>query len=54
VRSEAGLWKLPIAAAEFNSLYQVQEGSHLSDGTKSSTGYFSHESGAKDTSGASM
>ncbi|WP_328536082.1 phytanoyl-CoA dioxygenase family protein [Streptomyces sp. NBC_00344] len=54
VRSEAGLWQLPIAAAEFNSLYQVQEGSHLSDGTRSSTGYFSHEAGAKDTSSASM
>ncbi|MFL4952092.1 phytanoyl-CoA dioxygenase family protein [Streptomyces sp. MMS24-I31] len=55
VRSEAGLWQLPIAAAEFNSLYQIQEGSHVSDGTKSSTGYFSHEDGTKDTvGGASM
>lgn len=54
VRSEAGLWQLPIAAAEFNSLYQVQEGSHVSDGMKSSTGYFSHEDGTKDTAGASM
>ncbi|GHJ40810.1 phytanoyl-CoA dioxygenase family protein [Streptomyces sp. TS71-3] len=54
VRSEAGLWRLPIAAAEFNSLYQVQEGSHVSDGTKSSTGYFSHEAGTEDTTGSSM
>jgi ectoine hydroxylase-related dioxygenase (phytanoyl-CoA dioxygenase family) len=53
VRSEAGLWRLPIAAAEFNSLYQVQEGSHVGDGTKSGTGYFSHEAG-KGTAGASM
>jgi ectoine hydroxylase-related dioxygenase (phytanoyl-CoA dioxygenase family) len=54
VRSEAGQWQLPIAAAEFNSLYQVQEGSHVSDGTKLSTGYFSHETGAKDTLSSSM
>lgn len=58
VRSEAGLWQLPIAAAEFNSLYQVQEGSHLSDGTKSSTGYFSHEAeaeaDAQDAAGSAM
>ncbi|MFC9224045.1 phytanoyl-CoA dioxygenase family protein [Streptomyces hygroscopicus] len=54
VRSEAGLWQLPIAEAEFNSLYQVQEGSHVGDGTKSSTGYFSHEGDANDASGASM
>ena len=54
VRSEAGMWQLPIAAAEFNSLYQVQEGSHVTDGTKSSTGYFAHEPGANGTAGASM
>lgn len=54
VRSEAGVWRLPIAEAEFNSLYQIQEGSHVSDGTKSSTGYFAHESAAKGASGASM
>jgi phytanoyl-CoA hydroxylase len=54
VRSESGEWQLPIAAAEFNSLYQVQEGSHLNDGTKSSTGYYSHEADAKKTPGASM
>jgi ectoine hydroxylase-related dioxygenase (phytanoyl-CoA dioxygenase family) len=54
VRSEAGLWRLPIAEAEFNSLYQVQEGSHVSDGTKSSTGYFSREAAAKNAPGASM
>jgi phytanoyl-CoA hydroxylase len=47
VRSEAGVWRLPIAEAEFNSLYQVQEGSHVSDGSKSSTGYFAHEAGPK-------
>ena len=46
VRSEAGRWRLPIAEAEFNSLYQIQEGSHVSDGTKTSTGYFSHETAA--------
>lgn len=50
VRSEAGRWRLPIAAAEFNSLYQVQEGSHVSDGTKSSTGYFAHEASRKEAS----
>ena len=54
VRSETGRWQLPIAAAEFNSLYQVQEGSHVTDGTKASTGYFSHEVGAKDTLSSSM
>ncbi|MEU6347356.1 phytanoyl-CoA dioxygenase family protein [Streptomyces sp. NPDC046977] len=54
VRSEAGVWQLPIAAAEFNSLYQIQEGSHVSDGTKSPTGYFSHEHGTKGTAGSSM
>lgn len=37
VRSEAGAWQLPIAEAEFNSLYQVQEGSHVNDGTESSS-----------------
>jgi ectoine hydroxylase-related dioxygenase (phytanoyl-CoA dioxygenase family) len=54
VRSEAGMWRLPIAQAEFNSLYQVQEGSHVGSGTKLSTGYFSHESGSREASGASM
>ncbi|WP_327370954.1 phytanoyl-CoA dioxygenase family protein [Streptomyces sp. NBC_01217] len=54
VRSEAGQWRLPIAAAEFNSLYQVQEGSHVGDGTKSSTGYFSHEADPKGAVAASM
>ncbi|GAA0927031.1 phytanoyl-CoA dioxygenase family protein [Virgisporangium aurantiacum] len=43
-RCESGHWRLPIAEAEFNSLYEVQEGAHLrSGGHKSSTGYFSHE-----------
>ncbi|MEV4611541.1 phytanoyl-CoA dioxygenase family protein [Kitasatospora sp. NPDC049258] len=51
VRSEAGVWRLPIAQAEFNSLYQIQEGSHVADGAKSSTGYFSHEAGAEDATG---
>lgn len=46
VRSEAGVWRLPLAEAEFNSLYQVQEGSHVGDGSKSSTGYFAHETPA--------
>ncbi|MFD8734256.1 phytanoyl-CoA dioxygenase family protein [Streptomyces sp. NPDC059618] len=54
VRSEAGQWRLPIAEAEFNSLYQVQEGSHVSDGTKLSTGYFSHEYDTKDTAATTM
>ncbi|MFJ4960905.1 Phytanoyl-CoA dioxygenase (PhyH) [Streptomyces sp. ADI96-02] len=44
-RCEEGVWQLPLAAAEFNSLYQIQEGSHL-DAKKSSTGYFSHETKA--------
>ncbi|MBO0655679.1 phytanoyl-CoA dioxygenase family protein [Streptomyces triculaminicus] len=42
-RSEGGEWRLPIAAAEFNSLYEIQEGSHVKGGRKSSTGYFAHE-----------
>ncbi|MFE1172486.1 phytanoyl-CoA dioxygenase family protein [Streptomyces sp. NPDC058773] len=42
-RCEGGAWPLPIAAAEFNSLYQIQEGAHLKDGGKASTGYFAHE-----------
>lgn len=42
-RCDSGQWRLPIAAAEFNSLYEVQEGSHLEGGRKSSTGYFAHE-----------
>lgn len=41
-RCDSGVWNLPIAAAEFNSLFQIQEGAHL-DGSKTSTGYFSHE-----------
>ncbi|MGP3925978.1 phytanoyl-CoA dioxygenase family protein [Streptomyces sp. 8N616] len=41
-RCESGVWRLPLAAAEFNSLYEIQEGSHL-DADKTSTGYFSHE-----------
>ncbi len=41
-RCEGGVWRLPIAAAEFNSLFQIQEKGHL-DGNKTSTGYFSHE-----------
>jgi phytanoyl-CoA hydroxylase len=44
-RCDGGQWRLPIAAAEFNSLYEIQEGAHLKNaGKKSSTGYFSHES----------
>ncbi|MFD4785663.1 phytanoyl-CoA dioxygenase family protein [Streptomyces sp. NPDC058459] len=54
VRSEAGQWRLPVAEAEFNSLYQVQEGSHVNDGVKSSTGYFAHEYDTKDAVGATM
>jgi len=54
VRSEAGSWRLPIAAAEFNSLYQIQEGSHVSNGAKSATGYFSHEADAETAASASM
>lgn len=42
-RTEGGVWRLPIAQAEFNSLYEIQEGSHLKSGSKKSTGYFSHE-----------
>ncbi|MEX2982463.1 hypothetical protein [Streptomyces sp. C36] len=41
-RSEGGGWRLPIAAAEFDSLYEIQEGSHVKGGRKSSTGYFAH------------
>ncbi|MBV1849574.1 phytanoyl-CoA dioxygenase family protein [Catellatospora tritici] len=51
VRCESAHWRLPIAAAEFNSLYQIQEGSHLTaSGRKSTTGYFSHEVPATDGS----
>lgn len=42
-RCEAGEWRLPLAAAEFNSLFEIQEGAHLKGGRKTSTGYFSHE-----------
>ncbi|MEU2793422.1 phytanoyl-CoA dioxygenase family protein [Streptomyces sp. NPDC007100] len=45
-RTEGGVWPLPVAAAEFNSLYEIQEGSHLS-GRKASTGYFAHETPAE-------
>ncbi|MFI1164453.1 phytanoyl-CoA dioxygenase family protein [Streptomyces sp. NPDC020801] len=46
-RSEGGVWRLPIAEAEFNSLYEIQEGSHVRSSGKSSTGYFSHEVGTE-------
>jgi hypothetical protein len=49
-RCDNGQWRLPLAAAEFNSLYEIQEGSHLRKGSKTSTGYFSHE-GAADSAG---
>ncbi|WP_079166691.1 phytanoyl-CoA dioxygenase family protein [Streptomyces oceani] len=42
-RCEGGVWQLPLAAAEFNSLYQIQEGSHLESDGKNKTGYFAHE-----------
>ncbi|MEU7134960.1 phytanoyl-CoA dioxygenase family protein [Streptomyces sp. NPDC046261] len=42
-RTEAGDWRLPLAAAEFNSLFEIQEGAHLRSGHKAATGYFSHE-----------
>ncbi|MEU8774470.1 phytanoyl-CoA dioxygenase family protein [Streptomyces sp. NPDC048606] len=42
-RSEGGTWRLPLAAAEFNSLFEIQEGAHLRSGRKATTGYFSHE-----------
>ncbi|WP_194915860.1 phytanoyl-CoA dioxygenase family protein [Catenulispora rubra] len=42
-RSEGGVWRLPIAEAEFNSLYEIQEGAHLTRSAKTRTGYFSHE-----------
>ncbi|MFE7527946.1 phytanoyl-CoA dioxygenase family protein [Kitasatospora sp. NPDC057542] len=42
-RSEGGTWRLPIAAAEFNSLFEIQEGAHLRADRKVATGYFSHE-----------
>lgn len=43
-RSDRGEWRLPIAEAEFNSLYEIQEGSHVGRSGKAGTGYFSHES----------
>jgi phytanoyl-CoA hydroxylase len=42
-RGEGGTWRLPIAEAEFNSLFEIQEGAHLGSTGKASTGYFSHE-----------
>jgi Phytanoyl-CoA dioxygenase (PhyH) len=49
-RCESGEWRLPIAEAEFNSLYEVQEGAHLKAGRRTSTGYFAHEVPAAATS----
>ncbi|MEW9513672.1 phytanoyl-CoA dioxygenase family protein [Streptomyces bacillaris] len=42
-RAEGGVWRLPIAAAEFNSLFEIQDGAHLTTGGKTSSGYFAHE-----------
>ncbi|GAA1982332.1 phytanoyl-CoA dioxygenase family protein [Catenulispora subtropica] len=43
-RTEGGTWRLPLAAAEFNSLFEIQEGAHLaSSGRKAATGYFAGE-----------
>ncbi|MFE4669822.1 phytanoyl-CoA dioxygenase family protein [Streptomyces sp. NPDC056716] len=42
-RTQPGTWQLPFAQAEFNSLYQIQEGSHTTQPTKTPTGYFTHE-----------
>ncbi|MEU3605965.1 phytanoyl-CoA dioxygenase family protein [Streptomyces sp. NPDC035033] len=44
-RAEAGEWRLPLAAAEFNSLFEIQDGAHLKAGGKTSSGYFAHETG---------
>lgn len=42
-RCEAGSWRLPLAEAEFNSLYEIQEGAHTEKYNKNKkTGYFSH------------
>lgn len=49
-RGEGGVWRLPIAAAEFNSLFEIQEGAHLKADRKATTGYFSHEAPADDES----
>jgi phytanoyl-CoA hydroxylase len=42
------VWRLPIAEAEFNSLFEIQEGSLVKSSGKSSTGYFSHEVDAEE------
>ena len=40
-RAEAGTWALPIAEAPYNSLYELQEGSHVeAGGARKKTGYF--------------
>lgn len=53
-RSEGGTWRLPLAAAEFNSLFEIQEGAHLGSGRKATTGYFSHEVESDEPAGATM
>ncbi|MEU8032211.1 phytanoyl-CoA dioxygenase family protein [Streptomyces sp. NPDC049099] len=53
-RSEAGTWRLPLAAAEFNSLFEIQEGAHLRSGRKVATGYFAHEAEPDSPAGATM
>jgi ectoine hydroxylase-related dioxygenase (phytanoyl-CoA dioxygenase family) len=39
-RMESQTWLLPIAQAKFNSLYEIQEGSHLKTGKQSQAGYY--------------
>jgi len=41
-RVEAGSWALPIAEKQFNSLYEIQEGSHLKKSQRTKSGYFGH------------
>jgi hypothetical protein len=39
-RCEAATWLMPHPEKIFNSLYEIQEGSHLHRGQESKTGYY--------------
>lgn len=40
VRFDAGIWELPITNSVFNSIYELQDGSHSLNNKKSTYGYF--------------
>lgn len=39
-RTEASTWSLPIAAANFSSLYELQEGAHTKEKKQTKVGYY--------------